>query len=145
MKKISLALLFAFFCFMAPAAKAQCLPHTANGLQTTLLTQVSANFTYPLKDASAVSWTQDELVTELARQSGSGRFKPANGAVPDLSVKLTISNTNGQAPFNVVMELRTKDGGFLRDTFSQLKSSDALIFAVALRVNMYMILGWTCK
>lgn len=145
MKKIGLALLFVFFCFMVPVAKAQCHPHTANGLQTTLLTQVSANFTYALKDANAVSWTQQELVTELARQSGTGRYKPANGAVPDVTINLTLSNTNGQAPYSAVMELRTKDGGFLRDTISQEKSPDSMIFAVALRINMYMILGWGCK
>jgi hypothetical protein len=123
----------------------QCVAHApvAPGI---VFVSITYHFTFDLKDANAVSWSEQSLMNSLwSTQPGRYQLASTKPTPPALMVSVTVSNTNGQAPYSAVLAIQTNDGGSLVDNLSSEPTPSDMTSALAQRINMYVILGWGCK
>ena len=151
MRYVSLVLLLVL-ASTAPgrADNAECQSRTP--YSRVMAVQVYPTFTYTLEDSYGYEWTQDTLVQDLMDQF-PGHFARANGAV-NLTINVTISNTNGHPPFTAGADVTTDDGGrtYVVASLPQSQPADpgtfqdppAMLSALATKIGQRVTLGWTC-
>ena len=150
MRYLSIVFLLLFSSAAAHADGPDCV--SRQGYSRVMAVQVYPTFTYTLEDSYGVEWTQNTLVQDLMDQF-PGHFARANGVI-NLTVNVTIWNTNGHPPFMAGADVTTDDGGraYVAASLPQSQPTDptsfqdppAMLAALATKIGQRITLGFHC-